>query len=141
MTRDRNEGGEPARVTTGPLSPGRIERHCAEAAMRGAQCLRVDLEGCADKQELLARISDALAFPDWFGGNWDALFDCLNDMSWMPAEGYLLVLENADEFLRDSPDAFAVARSIFEDAAAAWHARGVEMSVLVDATPPTHQGA
>ena len=140
MTSDKEDGTELARVTLRPLSPGRIARHCAEAAMRGVQCLRVDLEGCADKQELLARISRTLEFPDWFGGNWDALFDCLNDMSWMPAEGYLLVLENADELLRDSPEAFGVAQSIFEDASSAWHARGVEMSVLVDAVPPKDHG-
>ena len=109
--------------------------------MRGVHCLRVDLESCADKKEFLIRVSNALQFPEWFGNNWDALYDCLNDLSWWPAEGYLLVLENADEFLRHSPEAFAIAQSILSDAAAAWQQRGIEMRVLIDAEPAPNDGA
>jgi ribonuclease inhibitor len=25
-------------------------------------------------------LARGLAFPDWYGGNWDALFDCLTDL-------------------------------------------------------------
>jgi hypothetical protein len=32
------------------------------------------------KAEILAAIAKALRFPDWFGGNWDALEDCLSDL-------------------------------------------------------------
>ena len=34
---------------------------------------------------MLQRIASALGFPSWFGGNWDALFDCLADLSWQSA--------------------------------------------------------
>src|SRR3712207_8419702 len=30
-------------------------------------------------------------FPDYFGPNWDAVYDCLTDLSWLPAAGYVLV--------------------------------------------------
>ena len=43
--------------------------------------IRVDLAGCSDKATLLARLAAALQFPDWFGHNWDALSDCLTDLS------------------------------------------------------------
>jgi len=32
-------------------------------------CYVVDLAGCLDKAELLARCADALRFPSWFGHN------------------------------------------------------------------------
>ena len=43
----------------------------------------------------LQAIASALEFPDWFGQNWDALEDCLSDLSWREAEGYVLMFEHA----------------------------------------------
>jgi RNAse (barnase) inhibitor barstar len=35
------------------------------------------------KQDLLKNLSNSLNFPDYFGINWDALYDCLRDFSWI----------------------------------------------------------
>ena len=45
------------------------------------------------KPALLESIAKALDFPDWFGENWDALEDCLTDLSWRKAAGHVLVFE------------------------------------------------
>jgi hypothetical protein len=37
----------------------------------------------SDKQQLLASLAMQLQFPDYFGGNWDALDECLGDLSWL----------------------------------------------------------
>ena len=37
------------------------------------------------KQELLTRFAQGLSFPDYFGRNWDALIDCLSDLTWCSA--------------------------------------------------------
>jgi hypothetical protein len=37
------------------------------------------------RQELLRAIAQGLCFPDYFGENWDALIDCLADLSWHQA--------------------------------------------------------
>ncbi len=54
--------------------------------------------GARTKQAALAAIADALSFPDWFGHNLDALYDCLTDLSWLPEGEHVLEWEggNAD---------------------------------------------
>lgn len=37
------------------------------------------------KQKLLRTLADELQFPAYFGNNWDALEECLRDLSWLPA--------------------------------------------------------
>jgi len=85
-------------VHFGTLLEGRKEiDRCKE---RGFSAIRVDLAGVQDKSELLARIASAMKFPDAFGVNWDALTDCLRDLSWLDPKGVLIVLENSRELWR-----------------------------------------
>lgn len=91
----------------------------------------IDLSGCADKDAALSRIADALGFPDWFGGNWDALADCLRDLSWWPAPGYVVVLDHAQAWKQADPVGFDVLLEIGNEAAADWAAHGVPFWLLV----------
>ncbi|TDC84015.1 hypothetical protein E1193_07015 [Micromonospora sp. KC606] len=52
--------------------------------------------------EVFYDFSDALLFPSYFGWNWAALSDCLTDLHWLPADGYLVIVENAPRLLPDS---------------------------------------
>jgi hypothetical protein len=108
----------------------------ADAAVRLAQSLgldavRIDLDGCAEKNEFLERTAAALAFPSWFGGNWDGFFDCLADLSWRPGPGHVLVFENTGDMRRHAPEALDTAVTILGDAAAAWDERGKPFRALV----------
>jgi RNAse (barnase) inhibitor barstar len=40
----------------------------------------------SSKQQLFAVLADKLRFPSYFGRNWDALEECLGDLSWLPAD-------------------------------------------------------
>lgn len=82
--------------------------------------LPVDLRGCADAHAALLGIAETLRFPEWFGENLDALSDCLNDLSWLSAEGYVVVLEHTDDWRTQDPESFETAVEIFNEAAARW---------------------
>ena len=49
-------------------------------------------------------MAHALDFPSYFGMNWDALSDCLTDMSWRPAAGYALLFINTGHFAANAPE-------------------------------------
>jgi len=122
----------PPALNVGPLTEAEIAAISAMADARGWSVYRMDLEGCTGKQELLERIARALSFPDWFGFNWDALRDCLTDLSWQSTEGYVIVLENADALYAHAPAELAIALELLGDAATGWAERGGPRRVYVD---------
>lgn len=73
----------------------------------------------ADKAGLLENMASALGFPDWFGHNWDALEDCLTDLSWRDAPGHVLIIEKA----RPGDD-LGVLVDILRSSAEFWAGRG-----------------
>lgn len=52
---------------------------------------------------LFDEFSAVLQFPPYFGENWDALDECLNDLDWLEGDGAALFIMNADQLLQDAP--------------------------------------
>lgn len=50
--------------------------------------------GLASREALFEALSPALALPDYFGRNWDALSDCLRDLSWIKHRRVLILHED-----------------------------------------------
>jgi RNAse (barnase) inhibitor barstar len=82
--------------------------------------LPIDLRGCADADAAMREIAETLRFPEWFGGNLDALADCLADLSWLPSEGYVLVLEHSGDWRAQAPDTMGAVLEILNDTATRW---------------------
>jgi hypothetical protein len=116
-----------------PLDAAGIEALCGLAGSLGLQVERVDLSGCVSKDDLLGRVAAALAFPDWFGHNWDALFDCLAELGVAGGAGCLLVLEHAGELRREAPEVFDSAVGILGDVAVEWARHEVPFRAIVSA--------
>jgi len=98
----------------------------------GYVVFRVDLARAGDRQGLLAAVGRDMAFPEWFGSNWDALADCLNDLGWRPGEGYLVLLEHCDLLDERAAGELVIALQIFEEAANTWRGQGMALWCLVD---------
>ena len=82
---------------------------------------RTDLGGAPHKEALLERLAMALGFPAWFGGNWDALEDCLTDLSWRAGAGHVVLLEGHGELPADE---LGVLLDVLAAAADYWAGRG-----------------
>jgi RNAse (barnase) inhibitor barstar len=114
--------------------PGSTRRADVEDAADAAGWRLYWLAGQAvtDKDEFLTLCADTFAFPDWFGHNWDALHDCLTDLTWEdPASGYLVVYAGWQALAQEEPDSFATALEIFAEAAGLWQDTDSPMAVLL----------
>ncbi len=74
----------------------------------GVQRMRlVRGEHCRTEAALFAEWAGALAFPDYFGHNWDAFEECLGDAVHPPGApataGLLVVVTGAESLLADEP--------------------------------------
>ncbi|MEU0038161.1 MULTISPECIES: barstar family protein [unclassified Streptomyces] len=99
-------------------------------AAAGWAHVRLDLAGVTDKPAFMDRCARALDLPDWFGRNWDALADCLGDLSWAPpARGRLLVVTGWRDFARAAPRDWGVAQEVFAEATD--HGRGTAGALQV----------
>jgi RNAse (barnase) inhibitor barstar len=133
-----NRASNPPEIAPDPvhvisLAPEAAAALCTLATSLGMDAARIDLDGCTDKAEFLSRTAEALAFPEWFGHNWDAFFDCLADLSWRPARGHVLVFENTADMRRHAPEALDTALTILADAAVAWDERGKPFRAFIAA--------
>jgi len=125
-------GAERSGVYLAPADTSAIR----SAAARGSLAWKEFDSGTArNKDQFLAACARELGFPDWFGGNWDALADCLQDLTWQPAPGHVIFWRGANRFAGAAPDDFATALEIFRDAANYWKERGRLFIALLDEQP------
>jgi RNAse (barnase) inhibitor barstar len=89
---------------------------------------------CKTPANLFAEFARALEFPDYFGHNWDALEECLADLEWLPAKGYILLITDAGCVLPDDEEAYETFLEILRDAGEAWGGGPAEMGAR-GATP------
>ena len=85
---------------------------------------RIDFKGLKSRDSMLKAIAAALEFPSHFGGNLDALYDCLTDLPLKTGESYAIELA-------DLPHAAAgdAVHAVFADAAEFWRERSVSLAV------------
>ena len=74
-------------------------------------------KGVNSASQLLELIEDQLHFPEYFGCNWNALYDCLRDFDWTVAK--IIVLAH-DDLPRLSDDELRTYLETLRDAAADW---------------------
>jgi RNAse (barnase) inhibitor barstar len=75
----------------------------SELAAAGVFLGELDGEQIASDESLFVLVADTFRFPGYFGGNWDALIDCLRDLEWLAAVGYVMVIHDAAAAFQRAP--------------------------------------
>ena len=89
----------------------------------------VDLQDAHNVPGFIKALNRDLAFPEWFGGNLDALNDCLTDFSWHPAPGYVITISGS-ESLSTHPTSFAALNEVLASATEAWQTRNIPFRIF-----------
>jgi len=105
-----------------------LKSAAAHAKLRHAP---VDLSKAKDKATLFAELDRALALPEHFGHNWDALADVLEDRDWLGKQGRVVVLSHAAAYRKDHPTDAKMLEEILGEAAEFWQERHVPFWVFV----------
>jgi len=102
----------------------------------GLEFIEVNLRDVIGKKDFLKKTAGALGFPAYFGMNWDAFSDCLTDMVWKPAAGYVVLFNYYYIFKVNDPADAKTARRIFDSVVQYWSDKKVPFFiVLVEEAP------
>jgi hypothetical protein len=83
------------------------------------------------KKDFLREVAEILHFPDYFGHNWDALADCMTDITSGEENGRVILFDRFDLFAENSPAEFATAMEIFGESALFLSRQGTGYFVLL----------
>lgn len=94
----------------------------------------VRIQAPPTKRALLDALAGILEFPSHFGGNWDALYDCLTDVGLAAGSTLVIEIGGLSRFARQAPGELAAGIETFRDAANFWRERNVHLAVLLGGT-------
>ena len=116
---------------TGIFRLDRKDLPALQAAARelGQAFYLVDLSHARNVPGFIKAMRRDLQFPEWFGGNLDALNDCLTDFSWRPASGSVITLSGS-EMLRATPPSLATLNEVLSCAVEEWERRDVPFRIF-----------
>lgn len=100
-----------------PEQIGKIKDELRNSSLKFLEC---DVSSVKNDPDLFEVVSASLGFPDYFGNNWDAMDECLSDMEWLPADGYVLLLSSAEMLWKDATYTAGKLVSVWQAAAEQW---------------------
>lgn len=77
--------------------------------------------GVSSVDDLFAELDRALAFPSYFGGNWNAVSDCLRDFHWRQETEIILLHQDVPSLAKDE---LALYLEILSDCILDWQKDG-----------------
>ncbi len=105
----------------------RVDDLMQAAQEAGQHFLYANVATAPGKQEVLENIAKAFTFPDHFGKNLDALYDCMTDLVNKAGQqpGFVVVLEQLPDNPRFDREAREQLLDVFRDAADFWAERRI----------------
>jgi len=111
-----------------PARSGVYRTREEKAILDATRSGRLDVVAVEAKADLFDSLARALAFPGWFGRNWDALEDVLSDLSWRKGDGHVVLFRSYP-----SGEELGILLDVLRSTAEYWASRGKPFfAVFVD---------
>jgi RNAse (barnase) inhibitor barstar len=95
----------------------------------------IDGSACVDEESLHTTLASALEFPDWYGRNWDALWDLMRDLH-RTSRDLTVVVTRSEQLARNCPDGFRFVVHDFAHAIHLFQARWKRLSLVLQTDAP-----
>jgi RNAse (barnase) inhibitor barstar len=124
-------------IAQGKVTPGvyYLDRQIAPAELEklvtdGAIVSYFDGNLITDVKSLFIQFEKVLAFPDYFGHNWDAVADCLTDLNFSPTEIYILIFKGFNNFADRYPQEWQTLQDICTTTIEYWQDCDVRLYIV-----------
>ena len=107
------------------LTPGGMDALPEACAQADLQLIRIPLKETPRMADALAMLTHATQCPAHEGAHLDDLAEMLSDFSWLPANGYVLLVEDADNLIASEPTGVQRLLEAFQTACHHWQGQEV----------------
>lgn len=104
-----------------------------QSVARGYQFIDFDGRPASGKPSLMDQAARAFDLPPHFGANWDALADCVMDLSWTPGLRWVVLVRGLERLYALDPESYRMTVDILEEAAQFWADQEQPFIVLLTA--------
>jgi len=113
------------------LSAADLQALQAQLALAGFYICEIDGQAASDEMALVIAIGQAFQFPGYFGRNWNAVDECITDLSWLKANGYVCLLRSATTLSKANQQGYPVLLDVFQTAADTWRQHGIPFKLML----------
>ena len=82
----------------------------------GYEYIYLNGEEINTSSDFWTQIQDRMNFPSYFGFNWNAVFDCITDLSWYKSKHFFIYYEKFSSFAEQDGEQFVSALKTLKDA-------------------------
>jgi hypothetical protein len=119
-----------------PTTSGVFHARSEHFGRESTAALQADVSGLKSLRGVLRRLGETLDFPDWYGGNLDALVDCLCDAELAAGRSPKIAIAGLAALQAHDPEGFASLLAALGAASEERTAAGRSLSVLIDVAAP-----
>lgn len=104
---------------------------CDRLTAHNVACCYLDGSNVLDKPTLMTAVARAMSFPDYFGHNWDALEECITELTWIEGDSCVLLYDHAAFLVAQHPDIWSTFYDVLQSAVDHWNQKSRPFYVVL----------